>query len=534
MTESRARVGEGTPVRSYFPIFLPLRHTDASTLYQLGLFLGSVGGFLTTLISLRAISIGREFRNITAVDFFVGGTLPIGYWIGLCIIVVTQILSFRLKRIRAFTNIVSSWFLMISMRIVLSIIMSAPFNVDVLYNYAPWIHLWLVGGVQMAPGTYPYGWPVSFLVGYAITKLGIPVEMFFMWGQIFIYAVELSTMYYLSQEIGVGKRAGLMAVFLLAIDSSIYSYNLNYSPQLIGEMLLLLALYLCIRASRKPQSRRGLVLAAAYTSILTLTHHLSSLYLIFALSGLYLAGRFTRNCVRLPSFLVSYAVLFWYVSSMFLYPEKMERWGTALAEVLRRSLVEFPPEFTSVDISSFANLIAIDKLLFLTYPSLILALVVGAVLAPSRGKGKWYFHIDNSVTIIVGVNGVLMAVLLVGLTFQGLLYPFRMMGLVLILCIPIAAKFLLQLASSLKGQIVFGVVASLSVLLGTASIYRLVQRTVPLWEIYPKWRQVEVLSNSPTVTALPPVAAYFVVLLLISPLFLQVVSHRGSCLASRL
>ena len=489
-------------------------------------------GFIMAMLSLKSVYIGPSFSDISTYEFFFEEALPITYWVGLATIVVAQLLSVRFLSQTKWPFMISSWFLMVSMSTVLSVIMSRPFNVDVLYTFSPWMATWLGGGIQLTPNTYPYGWPVSFLIAYAVISFGVPIDVFFMWGQIVLYGIEIYLIYAITSQITEVPAAGALATFLFALNSTVDGYHLNYSPQLFGEMMILVCLYLCLKSfARNPPWRMMFVFVAIYSLLLILSHHLSLIYFVASSVGLYLLyPRLTRlsqssSAFRIRAYAIWFSVIVWSVWMLRVYSYLMVNWTAALIRMLQHALIEPLPMYTSVNGLNFLRLSTFDKIIFLSYTAFILSLTTVDLLRSKLAGHR--LGLDEPTRITISLTMPLAIMFVLGMGFEGLLYPFRILTIMLTLCMPLASRSYLHIFSgSRKARTVLGAATILVAIFGTLSIYRLMQRTVPQWEAVPKWEEVTLLGQNSLVISLPSFVAYACLLLVLCYPILSIVSSR--------
>lgn len=453
----------------------------------------AVMGFVIAIASLKSVYMGENLSQLSAAQFFLENTVPVTYWIGLALLASSVLLlkPFRDdKRIPGYV-LLCSILLMTCMRAILPLTVSKPFDIDV-NDYISWMQAWLSEGIQLVPGHliktpllyyYPDTNPVPFLLAYFFLKIGVPIDFFFKWAPFAIYAIDLCLVYLVSKEItGGSAELAALSTFLAASSSMAQLITLWYSPHLLGSGLFLLSflLFLRISESKGRQTHLPIYYAAGFISIalLVLTHSLTTLYFIAALSGLLLLvwvlKVFRRGGItaRISVVWPMYTVCVWYVCASLLYREKFADWVISLYRALAGHA---RPEFRAVTWVNFLGMGSIvDQLAFASYPILVLGLATYGFM---QTKGRKLA--DPVLVKTLGPVGALGALFVFGLTASGLSYPLRLIELIMILCCPLAAKALAELLSSDRSTtvrlcVVVGILVV--VLLSTHWMFRGIQR----------------------------------------------------------
>jgi hypothetical protein len=282
-------------------------------------------GFAFAYISLTPIKI----VEMQSGEFFIEKVTPLAYWIGVAAIAVATFLTIRfLKNDRArLLFLLSSILLLISVRMVFPLIfLDVPsFEPDAAI-YINVVNSWMSTGVNFGiEGNYQHDYPLSFILAYVFTKIGVPVETFFRFAPFFIYAINLILVYLLISKVSSDRINGAAAAFLLSISSLGYWITVHYSPDLVGTMLYFLSFYLVYRFVKKGEANiKSLLPVLVSIMMLILSHHLSTLYFIVTLFGLAFSTWFLKSPLKtkylwfllLPVF--SYTL--WFVYGSFVYP----------------------------------------------------------------------------------------------------------------------------------------------------------------------------------------------------------------------
>ena len=450
-------------------------------------------GFVIAIASLKSVYMGENLSQLSAAQFFLENTVPVTYWIGLALLASSVLLLKPFRddgRIPGYV-LLCSILLMTCMRAILPLTVSRPFDIDV-SDYISWMQAWLSEGIQLVPGRliktpllyyYPNTNPVSFLFAYLFLKIGVPIDFFFKWAPFAIYAIDLCLVYFVSKEItGGSAELAALSTFLVASSSMAQLITLWYSPHLLGSALFLLSFWLFLRISEMKRRQTHLLIycAAAFISIalLVLTHALTTLYFIVALSGLLLLvwvlKVFRRGGItaRISVLWPMYTACVWYICASLLYRQKFADWVISLY----RALAGYArPEFRAVTWMNFLGMGSIiDQLAFACYPILVLGLATYGLM---QTKGRKLA--DPVLVKTLGPVGALGALFVFGLAASGLTYPLRLIELITILCCPLAAKALAELLSSDRSRTVKLCVAVgilVVVLLSTHWMFRGIQR----------------------------------------------------------
>lgn len=206
---------------------------------------------------------------------------------------------------------------------------------------------------------------------------------------------------------------------------------------------------------------------------------MSTLYLIIALTGLVLMGKFLKRdghaqrTLRISIFWPVYTFVVWLIYAGIAYPDKLYDWIRNIVLALSGNPLH---AYQSVGFGNFLSMPITDQISFVCYPLLILGLVAYGLLKPTKNET------NDLATTTLGLNSLLIGLLVVGLVTSGITYPIRMIELMCILSSPLAANSLIELLSSTKKKRLIVAMAMIAIVcLNTHWLFRIIQRTVPSW-----------------------------------------------------
>jgi hypothetical protein len=453
-------------------------------------------GFLISVISLTSMHIGNNFADIPPGEFFFFETIPFAYWIGIGLLVLSILYVGCLKEQAIRWGVLLSGLLTTSMRIVLNMSLTNFLYYDALVDYAPQITSWLHQGISFIPGTYAHDWPLSFIVAYIFTKAGVPVNIFLEWAAIPIYFIEVYLVYLIASVI-LNKKDVSLAVLLfglISLSSEGGLLTLFYNPQIVGGVFFLLSLYLTLKlATKKVTNWKTLSILCVSVFLMILSHHLTVIYFILTLLGIVLLSRIKKSRFldldfRIFSFLTIFTSVTWIAYSFIVYQARASDWINSLLSIILAGR-QYPDTFNSLGLQSFLKLPLLDSISFVIVPvfigSLFIINIVKTWRNSSNGLGRsrifsWLFC-DKAAFLTVGMILPLMFICIFGLVFNGLLYPIRIMAVVLFLLCPLGGETLTDLLSSKskRKRILIILLVIIVTFLGVFWTYRIVQRTVP-------------------------------------------------------
>lgn len=457
--------------------------------------LGTIG-FLISVVSLTFMHIGNDFTDIPQGEFFFFQAIPFAYWIGICLLVLSILYAGYLKEQAAKWNVLLSGFLITSMRIVLNITLTSFVYYDALVDYVPQITSWLHQGISFIPGTYAHDWPLSFLIAYLFTKAGVPVNLFFEWAAIPIYFIEVYLVYLIATVI-LNKKDVSLAVLLfglISLQSEGGLLTLFYNPQIVGGTFFLLSLYLTLKlATKKATGWKTWSALCVSVFLMILSHHLTVIYFILTLLGVALLSRIKKSRLldldfKIFPFLTIFTSVTWIVYSFLVYQARVSEWINALISIILAGQ-QYPNTYNSLGLPAFLKLPLLDLISFTIVPIFIACLFLIDIVKIRRnslnGLNKartisWLFY-DKATFLAVGMILPLAVVCIFGLAFNGLLYPIRIIAVVLFTLCPLGSIALTDLLSS-KSKKIRILIILLVIIVTFLSIfwtYRIVQRTVP-------------------------------------------------------
>lgn len=461
-------------------------------------------GFCITVGSLTTLHIGSDFTAIPLYEFFFLQNLPFAYWLGVCLLVLSIFYVSLLEKGWKW-GVILSGLLLVSMRIVLSITLTNSLNFDSMVRDVPIMTSWLNDGISFIQGYYSQKWPLSYLIAYAFTSAGIPVDIFYEWAAIPIYLID-AYLVFLIASLLVNKKKASLAVFLFALISLTVEGGIItqfYNPQLVGSMFYLLSLYLTLRLTKTNViSWKEVSVLCISILLMIFSHHLTVIYFVFTVVGVWLISkfrpsRFSGLNFKIYPFVTIFTGAMWLVYSIIMYPTTFVIWASNL-----RDIVLFRQVFhsiNSVGVGDFMSQPLFDKISFMAIP-----IFIGGLFLIYLGQ-KWRlraidsnmlsfisecFH-DQPVLLTIGLVWVLGFTFVFGLAFNGVLYPIRNIEFILTLLTPIGAISLFNLLShrSTKVRILIILLAVIVTVISIYWTYHIFQRTIPLW--------IANLQNSP-------------------------------------
>lgn len=456
-----------------------------------------MGGFALSIAALLSVHIGTDFTDIPTREYFFFQVLPLAYWIGIGLLVGAILCLSYFDRWGSRWVVVLSLLLMVSMRVVLTLTLTHWLPYDTISRDIPQVETWLHHGITFVPGTYAHSWPLAYLVAYAFVGVGIPVDTFFEWAIVPIYAIEV-LLVYSTASLFLDRRAAAIAVFLFALislDTEGGIIVMFYNPALLGATFYLLSLYLILRLATKSTVRLvDLVAPCASIFLMILSHHLTVVYFIVTILGVWLVSksrlaRFSTLNLRLFPFFTLFTSVTWAVYGVLVFPETLDTWASAIpAILLHRS---YPHTFSSQGVGSYLGQPWFDMVAFVAVPIFIGGLFA-LYLFRARPRDRTRpgllgllrsWRPDSLAVLSLGLLCVLGLAFVAGLAFSGILYPIRMLEYGLYLMLFLASPTLLYLLSSrrIEVRLVVFVLAVAVTILSIYWTYHIIQRTLPLW-----------------------------------------------------
>ena len=250
-------------------------------------------GFAMTILSL----IGVKVTPSTIFGESVERVVPLWYWGGVAIMIIA--ICYMLANLDArklkIPFLVSCVMLIFSMRSVLAILSPYPPVQDTwgeIYINASWLKYSIFSptGFAFFSGGYVRGWPASFILSYLVTYTGIPLYTFYKWAPTIIFVLDLVAIYFLFKELA-NEKIGMVAAFLFTLLNTNSFFPLHYSPQTLGALFYILAMYAIVKAY-KTRKIKHLALALLGIFAVVFTHHMTTLFLGLSLAGAFLSKYF--------------------------------------------------------------------------------------------------------------------------------------------------------------------------------------------------------------------------------------------------
>jgi hypothetical protein len=453
-------------------------------------------GFCISVVALTTLHIGSDFSEVPVDGFFFLQNIPFAYWLGICLLVLSILYVGCLNKGWKWSVILSG-LLIISMRIVLNVGLTNSLNFDSIVRDVPNMISWLDHGIFFIQNYYSQMFPLSYLIAYTFTSAGIPVNIFYEWAAIPIYLIDAYLVFIIASLL-VNKNQASLAVFLFALISLTVEGGILtqfYNPQLIGSMFYLLSLYLTLRLVKTNViSWKGVSIACISIFLMILSHHLTVVYFILTISGVWLISKtrlslFSSLNFKIFPFLTIFTSIAWVAYSLVMYPEIFLSWISDARNIIL--LGHKFVDINSVSLGAFLNQPLFDMITFVAVP-----LFIGGLFLIYLGR-EWRSRAihsnklssilnifnDQLAFLTIGMIWILGFIFLIGLIFNGLLYPIRNIEFILSLLAPIGAISLLDLLShrSIKVRILIILLAIIVTFLSIYWTYHIFQRTIPLW-----------------------------------------------------
>jgi len=422
--------------------------------YLLFIVIGIGLGFAYSLLFLL---IHPSIFEIGAGEFWIEETLPLVYWIGMIVVTTSIFLMMRFlgNASYSFLLVLSSAILMIGIRMVFPIISASPilYEPDA-YNYITVVDSWLKSGVDFGKaGNYQHDYPLAYLLAFFFTKLGVPIDVFFRFAPLFVYAIDIVIMYFIYNEVSFeNKKVSSAAVFLFSLSSLGYWVSVQYCPDLIGTVFYLLSLYLCVKFVRKHTWEITAIIPVCISIfLLILSHHLSTLYLTLTLLGLSLSTGMNKSPgvkEKWIKFLVLgiFTYTLWFAYGTLMYPSFFNIY------------VYF--QFSGSPISLAKSATLLDNITFAIYPAFILVLFAYSFAKEFKIR-KWsltsFFEGLKNIGLNMEGSGILpiysfgyifVAVFFVIGFMLPLTFPLRVLEVLLIGMYPLSSQTLLKIYSA--------------------------------------------------------------------------------------
>jgi hypothetical protein len=445
-------------------------------------------GFLLVFFSLVSVHVDEMKPG----EFFVESLIPPLYWVGIIMIAGSVFSMIRYLGDRRFKVLflVGSILLMISFRMVYPMTFSTiPAYEPDASGYINVVNSWASSGVDFGhEGNYHHDYPLSFLLAYAIIKMGVPVETFFRYAPFFIYAIDLLLVYLLVTQVSSDGRYGAVAAFLFSFSSMNYWTAVHYCPDLIGTLFLLLSLYLTFGLVKKGEIRtRTLMPVLLSVFLLILSHHLGILYFIVTVIGISFSAwmlqsplRYKLSKWRWLLVIGVYAYTVWFAYGSFIYPSFF-------------NIYVYIHGFTSAT-SLVQQATLLDNVTFVLYPSFILMLFllefselfgvrsISDIRNLRKKLSEFRIGRTRAHDVLIYSSGfILVAFLFLAGFVIPATFPLRVLEVLMIGIYPLSARSFFSLADnnpSRKKTAVIFLLFLVVVITGVHRYYRQIQRRV--------------------------------------------------------
>jgi len=457
-------------------------------------------GFALTILPLTL------YETITPSTSFgesIEGVVLPWYWLGIAIMIVA--ISYMLTRLDVkkfrILFLISCAMLIFPMRSVLTILSPLPYVEDTwreIYTIMSWQKYGIFSreGLAIFSGGYPRDWPISFILAYLITYAGTPIYTFYLWAPTIIHILDLVVIYFLFKELA-NEKVGIVSAFLFTLLNTAGFFPLHYSPQTLGALFYLVAMYTIVKAY-KTRKQKHLALALLSIFALILTHHMSTFFLGISLMGAYLSKYFLefQRKIRKKNSWFSYTVnvntfirfslplsvftfALWYFYGFIVY-RRDAIW--MLTEIMRL-LTTQQPRYETGYYGRYLQLSPLSQLSILVFPAFILGTAAIFILYKMLKEKS----VEGYLWFLMGWTGAMVLAFIFGnLLYGNYIEPLRSQEIMTLALYPASALFLLRIIESKslykKGaiMIVLIIVALFSVL----STYRGAQNIVffePPW-----------------------------------------------------
>jgi hypothetical protein len=414
-------------------------------------------------------------------EFFFEKLVPLSYWIGVIVVFSATFLMIRYLEDKSFRVlfIFGSILLMTAFRMVFP----STFTTVTGYepdasNYINIVSSWATSGLNFGvAGNYQHDFPLSFLIAFAFVKFGVPVETFFRFTPLFIYAIDIILVYALVTEVTDNPVYGAVGGFLLSFSSLSYWITVHYCPDLVGSLLYLISLILVYRFVKKGVLTVQSIMPVLVTIfMLILSHQLSTLYFIVTMFGLSLSTWFLKSPLKGKEkwflLLGIYTYTSWFAYGTLVYPSFF-------------NIYVYFHGFTASPQTLSVRAGVLDNVTFVIYPMLMFGLfLIGILQLISHIRSyinilKWPMRLQELRTKIklpeafVFSSGFVFvaALFIVGFGIPAV-FPLRVLEVFLIGTLPFSSKTLAKLASANPSRKKTFLVLILMVVIVVLSIHR--------------------------------------------------------------
>jgi hypothetical protein len=321
-------------------------------------------GFLSCVLPLSLVHV----YEMGSSNFFIFEITPLAYWFGIALIASSAFLMLYYVSDEKYVipSVILSIILLISIRMVFAITFVNPINYEPdIANYLNVLNSWVTSGINFGvAGNYQHDFPLAYLIGYVLLKFGIPIYSLFSLVPLFIYALDAFLIFLIVKAVTGNSKVSCTSVFIFSLSPLNQWIAVHFCPDLVGSLFFLLSLYLVIRGAKmKRWDLKSVALECTCIFALILAHHLSTLYLIFALLGLALATKIFKSPGTLHYLIMGiYTYTLWFAYGNLMYPNFFN-----LANYLG---------FTGTPATASAQAPLLVNATFVIYPLLVLSLFI--------------------------------------------------------------------------------------------------------------------------------------------------------------
>ena len=458
-------------------------------------------GLAIALMSL--IPLSRQVETVELGEFWIDTLIPITFWVGIgtallffIIFLCSNINNLSKNRV-IFSFLFLAILLLLTMRSIFPIVFSS------ILEYAPDTNLytnildsWANLGIDFGEeGRYQHDYPLSFLLGYFFIKMGVPLTEFFRWAPFVIYVIDLVLLYLIYRELAFSNKIVFFSLFLFVISPFKYFLTVLYCPNIVGAFFFLLSLYFTLRFVKKGSwGLKEIFPVITSIFLLMLSHHLSIMYFILTMLGLFIASAIVmppnfKNIQLGFLFSTVYAYTLWFAYGNFIYPSFFNFYSY------------FEQLTTSTVSTKLMSLTHFDVFSFLIFPIFIIVLfLISGIKNLDIDKSKiakipyklksvikktyLFLPVNRRVFSLAYIAGFmfLFVVIAVGFAFPNL-YIDRLLDILFIGIYPVSAKILSDCchSKSKKTKILLIILLVLVALIDIHRFYREQQRAIIIW-----------------------------------------------------
>jgi len=457
-------------------------------------------GFMMTLLSLK---LGVKVTPSTSFGESIEGVVPLWYWLGIAIMIgaISYMMAHLDERNLRIPFLISCAMLVFSMRSVLAILSPFPIVQDTwgqIYRNEFWrkYGIFSQAGLEYFSQGYARGWPVSFILAYLITSAGIPVYAFYKWAPIIILILNLIVIYFLFKELA-NDKIGMVSAFLFTLLNTAGFFPLHYSPQTLGALFYLVAMYALVKAYKTRKLKHlGFALFSIFAVVLT--HHMSTFFLGISLGGVYLSryvldlqkkmdvrNRWLSFTVKLDTFikfslpLSLFTFALWYFYGFIVYRFD----ATWMLTRIMQLLATRQPQYAAGYYERYLFLSPLMQFSILIFPAFILTtsviFLLGRVLKKESLEGYLLFTTGWATALVL-------AFIFGNVVYGNFIEPVRALEIVAVALSPASALFLLRIFET-KSPYKKGLITILLTIVAFFSVFSIYRAAQTIVYFEPPW-----------------------------------------------